>query len=149
MRDGPGADRDTVIDSILDWRDSNRDHRLNGAEEDYYRGLDPPYSCKDGPFDVVEELLLVRGVTPELFAGGEVGRARAARAARPAHARTPDVSTPATAPQAVLEACGASARAARPIAPTSRHFVIVATGKPGGGGAAALAARRRAAGGRG
>ena len=69
---GPGAERDTVIDSILDWRDANRDHRLNGAEEDYYRGLDPPYSCKDGPFSVVEELLLVRGVTPGLFAGGEV-----------------------------------------------------------------------------
>ena len=47
---------DEIVDSIIDWRDSNDLHMLNGAEEDYYRSLPEPYSCKDGPFDSVEEL---------------------------------------------------------------------------------------------
>jgi general secretion pathway protein K len=64
-----GDERDIIVDSILDWRDVNNFHRLNGAEEDYYQQLDPPYSCKDGHFDTIEELLFVRGVTPEIFYG--------------------------------------------------------------------------------
>ena len=67
-----GLDEDTanvVSDSILDWRDDNDVHRTNGAEDDYYEGLDRPYPAKDGPFDAVEELLLVRGVTREMFYG--------------------------------------------------------------------------------
>jgi len=58
---------DTIADSIIDWRDTNDLHMLNGAEEDYYQSLERPYSCKDGPFDTIDELLLVRGVTPEIF----------------------------------------------------------------------------------
>ncbi len=64
-----GQERDVVVDSILDWRDSDDLHRINGAENDYYRSLAEPYDCKNGDFDSVEELLLVRGVTPELFYG--------------------------------------------------------------------------------
>ncbi len=62
---------DTIADSIIDWRDPNDLHMLNGAEEDYYRALEEPYSCKDGPFDSLEELLLVRGVTEEFFKGSK------------------------------------------------------------------------------
>jgi general secretion pathway protein K len=64
-----GEERDVIIDSILDWRDTDDLHRLNGAENDYYRSLTEPYDCKNAPFDAVEELLLVRGITPELFYG--------------------------------------------------------------------------------
>ena len=64
-----GEERDVVIDSILDWRDTDDLHRLNGAENDYYRALTEPYDCKNAPFDAVEELLLVRGITPELLYG--------------------------------------------------------------------------------
>jgi len=63
-------ERDVIVDSIMDWRDTNDLHRPNGAEDDYYQSLDPPYHCKDGDFDTVEELLLVRGVTPEIFYAG-------------------------------------------------------------------------------
>jgi general secretion pathway protein K len=63
------TDVDTIVDSIMDWRDTNDLHMLNGAEEDYYRSLEKPYSCKDGPFDSVEELLLVRDMTPEILFG--------------------------------------------------------------------------------
>ena len=58
-----------IVDSIIDWRDTNDLHMLNGAEEDYYRDLDEPYSCKDGPFDSIEELLLVKGMTEEILYG--------------------------------------------------------------------------------
>ena len=64
-----GEERDVILDSILDWRDTDDLHRLNGAENDYYRSLTEPYDCKNAPFDAVEELLLVRGITPELFYG--------------------------------------------------------------------------------
>lgn len=62
--------RDTIVDSILDWRDANDRHRPNGAEDKYYQSLDPPYACKDADFDSVAELLLVKGVTPEIFYSG-------------------------------------------------------------------------------
>lgn len=61
------AQKALIVDSIQDWRDEDDLHRQNGAEDAYYRGLKPPYGCKNGDFDTVEELLLVRGVTPELF----------------------------------------------------------------------------------
>ena len=64
-----GEARDIVVDSILDWREPGDFHRLNGAKNDYYQSLKEPYNCKNGNFDSVEELLLVRGVTPELFYG--------------------------------------------------------------------------------
>jgi general secretion pathway protein K len=67
-----GYDEDvaaTVSDSILDWRDEDDLHRTNGAEDDYYEDLDRPYQSKDAPFSTIEELLLVRGVTDEMYHG--------------------------------------------------------------------------------
>lgn len=61
--------RDIVTDSILDWIDADDLRRMNGAENDYYQSLKEPYNCKNGYLDSIEELLLVRGVTPELFYG--------------------------------------------------------------------------------
>ncbi len=66
-----GSERDTIVDSILDWIDPDDRHRVNGAESDYYQGLSPAYSAKNGPLDSMEELLKVRGVIPELFKGSE------------------------------------------------------------------------------
>ena len=60
---------EALMDCILDWTDGNDLHRLNGAESDYYLQLPQPYRAKDGPFDRVEELLLVKGMTRELFEG--------------------------------------------------------------------------------
>ncbi len=69
-----GFDQETgelLTDTIQDWRDQDPLVRLHGAENDYYQGLPIPYPAKDGPFDSVDELLLVRGVTPGLFYGRE------------------------------------------------------------------------------
>ena len=62
--------KSVIIASIMDWRDKNDLRRLNGAEDSYYGSLPEPYECKNGDFDSVEELLMVRGVTPEIFYGG-------------------------------------------------------------------------------
>ena len=64
-----GEARDIVVDSVMDWRDPDDFSRVNGAENDYYQTLKEPYNCKNGNLDSIEELLLVRGVTPELFYG--------------------------------------------------------------------------------
>jgi general secretion pathway protein K len=63
------ARRDILVDSIMDWRDADDLHRTNGAENDYYASLSPPYSAKNGPLDTVEDLLWIKGMTPELFFG--------------------------------------------------------------------------------
>jgi len=60
---------DNIIDAIKDWLDPDKEVTRLGAEGSYYAGLDRPYSCKDGPLDSLEELLLVRGITRELFYG--------------------------------------------------------------------------------
>ncbi len=63
-------DKTIIVDSILDWRDPDSFHRANGAEDDYYLALPQPYKCKNADFTSIEELLLVRGVTPQIFHGG-------------------------------------------------------------------------------
>jgi general secretion pathway protein K len=70
-----GEKRDVVVDSILDWRDPDDLYRINGAENDYYQSLKEPYRSKNGNLDSIEELLLIRGVTPELFYGGKGAKA--------------------------------------------------------------------------
>jgi len=63
-----------VANAILDWLDPDDTPRTGGAENDYYSGLNPPYRCKNGPFDSLEELLLVKGVTPQLLFGNDRNR---------------------------------------------------------------------------
>ncbi|WP_425616409.1 general secretion pathway protein GspK [Anatilimnocola sp. NA78] len=69
----PGMTEDAA-DAILDWIDPDDEQRPLGAEVDHYSGLNPAYRPKNGPLDTVEELLLVRGVTPELLLGADTNR---------------------------------------------------------------------------
>ncbi len=62
-------DAEVIADCILDWRDADQERRVNGAEEEEYRAVPTPYPIKDAPFDSVEELLLVLGMTEEIFYG--------------------------------------------------------------------------------
>lgn len=63
-----------IINAIIDWRDGDDDMREGGAENEYYHTLKPAYNCKNGPFDTIEELLLVKGVTPAILYGEDVNR---------------------------------------------------------------------------
>ncbi|OGX38871.1 MAG: hypothetical protein A3C36_00920 [Omnitrophica WOR_2 bacterium RIFCSPHIGHO2_02_FULL_52_10] len=56
-----------IAESIGDWRDGDDEAMDNGAENNYYQGLGAPYACKNANFDVLEELLLVKGVTQGIF----------------------------------------------------------------------------------
>jgi type II secretory pathway component PulK len=63
-----------VADAMLDWIDSDEQPRAAGAESDYYSSLTPPYHSKNAALDSLEELLLVRGVTPQLLLGNDRNR---------------------------------------------------------------------------
>lgn len=62
-----------IAAAIVDWGDedddvtSSKDANFHGAEDSYYMGLSPPYHCKNLPFDIIYELLLVKGFTREVF----------------------------------------------------------------------------------
>jgi len=60
---------DDLAAAIMDWRDEDSDVTALGAENEYYLSLPQPYYCKNGPFEAVEEMLLVRGMTPEAMYG--------------------------------------------------------------------------------
>ena len=65
----------SVVCSIIDWIDS--DDRVTslpfiqgenlGAESDYYTALPAPCACKNDSLDATEELLLLKGVTRDVF----------------------------------------------------------------------------------
>ena len=57
----------SVAASIEDWRDEDDHERSGGAESLYYRSLSQGYDCKNGPVENLEELLLIRGVSPALY----------------------------------------------------------------------------------
>jgi DNA uptake protein ComE-like DNA-binding protein len=63
-----------VADAILDWIDEDEEAREYGCEAEYYSGLLPPYAPRNAAPETVEELLLVRGVTPDLLFGVDVNR---------------------------------------------------------------------------
>ena len=56
-----------VAQSIRDWMDADDNPRQLGAESDYYLSLSTPYYCRNAPLTTVDELMLVKGVTPELL----------------------------------------------------------------------------------
>lgn len=58
-----------IAAAIVDWRDQDSflSIPIGSAEDSYYTNLDLPYYCKDSPFQVLDELLLVKGMSKELF----------------------------------------------------------------------------------
>jgi len=62
---------ESIIASIKDWLDSDEDVSARGAESQYYQTLSQPYKAKNGALDSLDELLLVKGITPEIFFGAD------------------------------------------------------------------------------
>lgn len=63
-------DQEEAIDlaaAIKDWRDADKSVSLGGAEDQYYQGLEQPYQTSNSEFELIQELLFVRGVTAEIF----------------------------------------------------------------------------------
>jgi general secretion pathway protein K len=65
----PNSQWDELIDCLDDWQDESEEHRLNGAESDDPFYVRRGYRCKNAPVDTVEELLLIKGWTPEILYG--------------------------------------------------------------------------------
>jgi general secretion pathway protein K len=64
------SDPGELINPIKDWLDFGDNDALTGlnsAESDYYESLNPSYACRNGPFRHIDELMLVKGITPEIF----------------------------------------------------------------------------------
>lgn len=65
-----------IVPAIIDWTDRDDDltrlpfvqHDNVGAEDDHYRTLNPPRRCRNGPVDVLDELLPVKGMTTDALA---------------------------------------------------------------------------------
>jgi general secretion pathway protein K len=57
----------SLADKMLDWRTATPLKHLNGAKEPEYRASESAYRPRNGPFQSVDELLLVMDMTPALF----------------------------------------------------------------------------------
>lgn len=57
----------SLADKIMDWRTTTSLKSLNGAKERDYRASGSAYRPRNGPFQSVDEVLLVMDMTPELF----------------------------------------------------------------------------------
>ena len=58
-----------IAAAIIDWRDPDDVVRPGGAEWEYYQALPWPYLPRNAPFQSLGELLLVKGMTPQLLFG--------------------------------------------------------------------------------
>ena len=56
-----------LLDKILDWRENGPGKRLNGAKAPEYQSAGLLYGPRNAPFQSVEELQLVMGMTPALY----------------------------------------------------------------------------------
>ncbi len=65
MEEDPAA---SLAAAIVDWRDEDDLSLLNGAEDRDYRDAGRTLGAKDAPFEAVEELMQVLGMTPAIYA---------------------------------------------------------------------------------
>ena len=63
-----------IVDAILDWIDEDDTKNPYGAESEDYQQMNPPYKAKNGPLETIDELLLVKGITPTLLYGEDANR---------------------------------------------------------------------------
>ena len=56
-----------LVDAILDWRDRDDLTRLYGAEDSDYRNSGFDYEAKDGPFNSIDEMRKVMGMTESVY----------------------------------------------------------------------------------
>jgi general secretion pathway protein K len=65
--DQPGAT--SLAYAMIDWRDEDSffQHPQYGAEDGDYHDLKSPYDAKDSDYEVFDELLLVKGMTPDIL----------------------------------------------------------------------------------
>ena len=71
MANIPAEYFEELIDCWDDWTDADSAVQGRyGAEDEYYKSLDPPYTARNGPVDTIDELRLVKGFVPAILDGG-------------------------------------------------------------------------------
>jgi general secretion pathway protein K len=83
-----------LADCVQDWRDADKLRRLHGAEEAEYRAAGKAYTPSNAPFETVDELQRVLGMTPQLF--------RLLEPALTVHSKLPGVNTAVAQREALL-----------------------------------------------
>jgi general secretion pathway protein K len=64
----PPDQAETVVQGIVDWRSPSPGGSFTPLDQ-YYLALTPSFRARHASFQEIEELLLIRGVTPDLFYG--------------------------------------------------------------------------------
>ena len=67
----PAEQAETVVQGILDWRSGSPGGSFTSFDQ-YYLSLSPSFRARHASFQEIEELLLIRGVTPDLFYGSYI-----------------------------------------------------------------------------
>lgn len=145
MMNVDASQQGTLVDSILDWRDPDNDPGINGAEsDDFYLRMDPPYYAKNGPIDDISELLLVKGMTPEIYWGsGSTNVVRGEDAPQPGEMGRfgqsayinyglSQIFTSVSAPQVNINTCTAETLQVAGLDPLIAQFVLEARRGPDG-----------------
>lgn len=61
-----------IVDAITDWIDKDDSERgIEETESSYYLSRKPSYFCNNGPIEFIEDLLLVRGISADLYYGND------------------------------------------------------------------------------
>lgn len=61
------GEADALVGAIIDFRDPDDLRQLNGAEDPEYERANLPHDAKDAPFQSIEELLQVYGMTQAIY----------------------------------------------------------------------------------
>lgn len=109
-----------IVAAIVDWRDADDLARPNGAEQPEYRAAGRKYRPANQPFESVEELRRVLGVTEALFS-------RVAGSLT-VYSRLPGVYSPVASREVLLSIPGASPEAVDSYLETRR--VALSQGQP-------------------
>ena len=94
---------DRITHAILDWRDRDNLVRVSGAEDPDYQAANLDHDAKDGPFNSVEELRLVLGMTEAIF--------QKIQPALTVHSHLPGINAQVAVPEALLALSGSDANA--------------------------------------
>lgn len=69
----PGSSKE-LTHAVLDWLDGDDSKREGGAEREDYEKLEPSIFPRNGLVESIDELLLVKGMTAEIFFGEDANR---------------------------------------------------------------------------
>jgi len=129
-----GLDRtaaDAMADRVSDWREPGDLKRLNGAKAPEYRAAGLPYGPRDGPFQSINELNLVLGMTPTLYAALAPGITVDSVLPMPELQTAPPIALLATGMDAATVESIMAARARGEVAPNTGGMAQNAARIPG------------------